>query len=70
MKISKTENMNVGEAIKLMRKAKGISQRELGDLCGKSDSTIWAYENNVVSPSVEVFMKIITILNGEIEIHY
>lgn len=41
--------MTVGERIYELRKKKGLSQTELGQLCGSTKQTIYKYETGVVS---------------------
>lgn len=36
----------LGENIKRIREEMGLSQRQFGELIGKSDSQIWSYEND------------------------
>ena len=36
----------LGENIKRIREGMGLSQRQFGELIGKSDSQIWSYEND------------------------
>lgn len=41
--------MNLGSRIKLAREANGITQEELGRLCGTTKQTIFKYENGIVT---------------------
>lgn len=50
--------MKIGENIKKIRKEKKISQKQLGVLCGMSESQIGAYENGYRSPKFETVLKI------------
>lgn len=42
--------MAIGENIKKIRKEKGLTQKELGKLCGMSEAQIRHYELNYKSP--------------------
>ena len=48
----------LGEKIKALRKAKNITQRELGERIWVTKSMISAYELSLRSPSYEVLVKI------------
>lgn len=50
--------MNLGNAIKELRKIRGISQRELADQCGLSANAMCSIENNASFPSKGSFEKI------------
>ena len=41
--------MNIGARIKSAREAKGLTQEELGILCGTTKQTIFKYENGIVT---------------------
>lgn len=51
--------MDVGERLKLIRKQKGLSQRELAKRAGVTNSTISMIEKNRVSPSVGSLKKVL-----------
>ncbi len=51
--------MDVGNRLKLLRKIKGISQRELAKRAGVTNSTISMIEKNGVSPSVSSLKKVL-----------
>ncbi|WP_028671252.1 cupin domain-containing protein [Saccharospirillum impatiens] len=51
--------MDVGERLKLIRKQKGLSQRELAKRAGVTNSTISMIEKNSVSPSVGSLKKVL-----------
>ena len=55
--------MTIGENIKKIRKEKGLMQKELGVLCGMSESQIGAYENGYRSPKLETIKKIANALD-------
>lgn len=48
----------VGNNIKRIREEKGMTQKELGVLCGMSESQIGQYENGYRSPKFETVLKI------------
>jgi transcriptional regulator with XRE-family HTH domain len=50
--------MNIGDKITALRKAKDMSQTDLGKAVGVSREIIGRYERNEVLPSVEVAKKI------------
>jgi transcriptional regulator with XRE-family HTH domain len=50
--------MTIGEHILILRKKKGISQAELGKAIGTSGDIIGRYERDIITPSIEVIMKI------------
>jgi len=50
--------MTIGEHIMVIRKQKGFSQGELGKRIGTSGDIIGRYERGVITPSIEVIIKI------------
>lgn len=50
--------MNTGENIKKIRKEKGLTQRELGELSGISQKQIGLYEQGKRNPKIETLEKI------------
>ena len=50
--------MPTGTKIKEIRKQKGLTQKQLGDLCGMADSAIRRYENGNANPKIETLKKI------------
>lgn len=50
--------MSIGDNIRKYRKQKGLTQKELGQLCGKSESQISQYEIGFRSPNYETLLKI------------
>ena len=50
--------MNLGEHITSLRKKKGLSQAALGKMVGTSGDIIGRYERGVISPSIDVIIKI------------
>lgn len=56
----------VGENIKRMRKSKGLTQKQLGDLCGIDASNIGKYERGLQDPRTSTLEKIAEVLNIDI----
>lgn len=50
--------MTTGEWIKTFREEKGLTQSQLGDMCGMADSAIRRYENGRANPKIETLQKI------------
>lgn len=48
----------IGESIRRVRKKNGFTQAQFGELIGKSQSTIYSYENGTVIPSFETLVNI------------
>ena len=44
----------IGENIRRVRKKSGLTQAQFGEIIGKSQSTVYSYENGSVIPSFEV----------------
>ncbi|APH15014.1 XRE family transcriptional regulator [Clostridium sporogenes] len=59
--------MNYGAKIKLERKKKGLTQKQLAKQLGKSESIIRKYESGNVIPSIEMYEKIANILDVPID---
>ena len=55
--------ISIGELIKTERKQKGLTQKQLGDLCGMADSAIRRYESNRVTPNFYNLNKIFEALD-------
>ena len=49
--------MTTGEWIKTFREENGLTQSQLGDLCGMADSAIRRYENGRANPKIETLQK-------------
>ncbi len=58
--------MPTGTKIKEFRKKNGLTQKQLGDLCGLADSAIRRYENGNANPKIETLQKIANALNVHI----
>lgn len=50
--------MNLGNAIRELRKHRGLSQKELADMCDISTNSISSIENNASFPAKGTFDKI------------
>lgn len=50
--------MTIGEHISLLRKRKKLSQAELGKMIGTSGDIIGRYERDIITPSIDVIIKI------------
>ena len=50
--------MSAGDNIKRIRKQKGLTQKQLGELCGLADSAIRRYENGGANPKFETQKRI------------
>lgn len=59
--------MTIGEHIVLLRKRKKLSQAALGKSVGTSGDIIGRYERDIITPSIEVIMKIADALNVSID---
>lgn len=57
--------MTVGENIRRIRKEKGLTQKQLGELCNPqtSESTIRKYELGILNPKIETIDKIASALS-------
>ena len=59
--------MTLGEHIMLFRKQKGLSQSALGKAIGTSGDIIGRYERNIMTPSIDVIVKISDTLGVSID---
>lgn len=59
--------MTIGEHIMLLRKNKSLSQAALGKAVGTSGDIIGRYERGIITPSIEVIMKIADALEVSID---
>ena len=53
-----TKNLTVGEKIRIARKGRQLTQKELGELCGIAEQTIGQYERGTLNPKMETLGKI------------
>lgn len=56
------EEMTVGEKIRRIRKEKGLTQKQLGELCGINEVQIRRYEIAKANPKIETIQKIASAL--------
>jgi len=54
---------DLGEIIRLRRRARNISSRELGEFCGLSKRAINLWESGRIPYSIESFLKICAVLD-------
>ena len=45
--------MNFGDALKKARISAGLTQKQLGEMCGMADSAIRKYESGKIKPKIE-----------------
>ena len=62
--------MDIGNAIKLLRKRKDISQKELSNLCGISANALCSIESGGTFPSKSTIAKICNALKFQSLIFY
>ena len=58
--------MNVSERIRLARKEKGLTQKQLGELCNIAEPTIRRYELDKLHPKIETIKKIANALDVDL----
>ncbi len=56
--------MTVGENIKRLRKERGLTQKQLGEMCGIAESNIRKYESDKQNAKIETIEKIAQALGG------
>ena len=56
-------NINVGEKIKELRSAKGITQSELAEIVGVTTSAVSSYEVSARQPSYDILVKMAKLFN-------
>lgn len=54
--------MTIGELIRLARKEKGMTQKQVAELCGMADSAIRKYESGSQTPKLKTLQRIATAL--------
>lgn len=57
--------MTIGELIRLTRKEKGMTQKQVAELCGMADSAIRKYESGSQTPKLKTIQRIATALGVE-----
>ena len=50
--------MTLGDSLKKARLEKGLTQKQLGELCGMADSAIRRYENSTAKPKITTLRRI------------
>lgn len=60
---------DIGDSIKTMRKAKGITQADFADLCGVSKNVLAAVESGRHTVSLANFLKVINMFGLTISAH-
>lgn len=55
--------MSLGSRLKMARKAKRLTQKQLGDLVSVTGSAIGNYESGVSSPNEDILIRLMEILN-------
>lgn len=55
--------MTSGQKLKCIRKAKGLTQKQLGELCGIAEPTVRKYELGSIEPKLCTIMKFAKALN-------
>lgn len=55
----------LGQVLKLARKARGLSQDEVGAALGKTQSTVSAWENGKLRPSLEQLVVLRRVLDAD-----
>ena len=59
--------MTIGQTIRALRKKGGLTQAQLGELCGISGGTVGSYENGITIPKRRVVEKIAHALDVSVE---
>ena len=55
--------MTIGEKIRATRKEKGMTQKQLAEMCKMADSAIRKYESGQVKPKTEMIKRIASALD-------
>ena len=58
---------SIGESIMMVRKKNKLTQAQFGELIGKSQSTVYSYENGSVIPSFKTLMRISQLFGVSVE---
>ncbi len=61
------EELDIGGRIKKIRLRNKMTQAEFGAVLGKSPSTIYAYERNIIIPPFRVLVEISRLFNTDID---
>lgn len=57
----------VGERIKKLRNQYNLTQEELAERLGVQKNTVYRYENDLLTPSVDVFVKLAIMFNSSVD---
>lgn len=60
-------NLETGNIIRTLRVGAGLTQKQLGDLCGMADSAIRRYESGSGNPTEKTLQRIANALNVPVE---
>lgn len=60
--------MTIGEKVRLIRKAKGISQKKLAEKAGVGINTILFFENDKTSPSIRTVELMLKAMGCRLEV--
>lgn len=63
------EGINIGEAIKELRKAQNITKEQLAEKTGISVSHLEKIEAGARRPGIDTYQKLLSILNADMVIH-
>lgn len=70
IQVEKGVKERVGEMIRETRKAKGLTQKELGEKLGISESAVSKYESGKENPTAELIQKVADALGVSLEIRF
>lgn len=62
------ERLRIGARIKELRERKGITQRQLAEKTGYSQSNIWRIENGKYSVGLDILADIANALDARVEL--
>lgn len=66
LKYNQHPEKTLGQKIKKLRFIKGLTAKELGQLCGRQENTINAYESDTIYPHYTIMEKICNALGVEV----
>ena len=55
------------ENLKSLRKARGLTQKQLADLVGVDQRTVSAWENGVCEPSFTILLQLCSVFNESLD---
>lgn len=62
------ERLRIGNRLRELREAQGLTTTQLGERCGLTQSTISKVENGKWSVSLDILSKISAVLGAKVEI--